>query len=223
MKKGFLVMTVLLCMMVAGCESSKTEGSVESTESTVSIDEMRGRAKVVDANEINEQSLNNQVRAKSDYCNQTLLLTGEIKTFGSDYVEVVGFYGATYIVDVYLPVEDMYDLETGQLIVVLGDTTDTIVDGSENASGMLFENHHYQMPVAFLESNTVELEGVISDVNVGNKQAQVLVSGRGSYSTIYFDDNTDMNSLKADQQIKFSAKAIHDYDKWEYRNAVVLK
>ena len=227
-----LLLAAILCLSLAACGSSPdasgnndaSQTESEETKTQLSKEELLTQAKEADANNINNECYENFIKAKNDYCNQTLQLKGIIKTFGDNYVELAGFYGAQYIIDVYMPVEEMLNLQAGQSIVVVGQTTDEIKEETENIAGFPWDTSHFQMPVAYLVKDTVEVEGILKGPNTSYVPAfNIEIGGSNYLKLIYFKENVDLNALEFGQKIKFSAKAINKNDSWEYRDAEIIE
>lgn len=115
-----LLLAAVMCLSLAACGSNEhTDVPQENeTQAQATKDELLAQAKEVDANDINNACYENLVKAKSDYCNQTLQLTGMIKTFGDNYVELTGVNAAKYLVDVYLPEEELLKLKSDKVLLL---------------------------------------------------------------------------------------------------------
>lgn len=214
-----LACTMSLALIACGSNTSASEN-----EAVLTKEELLGEAKDADANDINNEAFDNLVKVKSNYCNQTLRLKGQIKQFGDNYVELVGYYGATYVIDVYLPVEEMLELESGQSIVVVGQTTDEIKEETTNVGGYSFDYKHFQMPLAYLVEDRVEVEGVLKGANTSYVPAfNIEIGSSNVLKLIYFNENVDISSLEWNQKIKFSAKAISKNDSWCYYDAEIIE
>ena len=220
-----LLLAAVMCLSLAACGSNEhTDVPQENeTQAQATKDELLAQAKEVDANDINNACYENLVKAKSDYCNQTLQLTGMIKTFVDNYVELTGVNAAKYLVDVYLPEEELLKLKSGQSIVVVGQTTDEIKKETVNIAGMPWDTNHLQMPVAYLVKDTFEFTGVLKGPNTSNAPAFNIEIGKSNYwMLIYFADGVDTSTLERDQKITFSAKAIYENPSWHYYDAQII-
>ncbi len=176
------------------------------------------------ATDIQNDSIENIVRAKQLYCNKTLLLSGTVRNIKEDHIELSAMYGANYMVDVYLSVDDLVLLESGQAIVVVGTTTDEIIEDSENAAEYTFDYSHYQMPEAYLVNDRVEVTGILKGVNNSYAPAYNIQIGESNVlKLIYFSENTEPREFEFNQEIKFSAKAINENDNWHYYDAEIIE
>ena len=217
----------------ASTDATETESTPETTPETTpeptteaapTKDELLKVAEEADANDINNACFDNIAKAKLTYCNKTLELTGTVRTVQEDHVELAGFYGATYFVDVYLPLEELVELESGQRIVVVGNTTDEIVDSSESVAGYTFEYKRFQMPLAYLVKDRVTVTGILMGVNNSYRPAYNIKIGTSNVlKLIYLSDKVDTSTLTYGQEITFSAKAININDSWRYYDAEIIK
>ena len=217
----------------SGAALTDTNQNVEPTTGEIlTKEEMMAQAKEVSALDINNDSIDNMVKAKYNYCNQVLMLEGLISSFGEDHIEMSDVMSPQYIVDVYLPVEEMLDLEKGQSIVVVGMTTDEII---KTSAGGIFESEiiHYQMPVAYLVKDTTEIEVTLQGADDEFSPAfNCAIGSSGVSRLIFFRDGVDTSTFELGQKIKVSAKAVmtqrkvdilqHYYWEWEYRDAEII-
>lgn len=136
--------------------STDTPNGGEDNTPSMTKEEMLEQAEEVSHGDIQNASIENIANAKQLYCNKILKLRGTIRTINEDYV-VIGQYPANYVVDVYLPVEEIVTLKEGMVISVVGKTTDEILDETENVDGISFDYSHYQMPSAYLVLEDYEI------------------------------------------------------------------
>lgn len=189
----------------------------------MSKDEILASAEEYKCTDIQNDSIDNIVRAKQKYCNKTLLLSGTVRSIEEDHIELSSFYGANYMVDVYLSVDELVLLENGQAITVVGTTTDEVIDSSENVAEYTFNYSHYQMPAAYLVKETIEVTGILKGVNNSYAPAFNIQIGESSVlKLIYFADSVDTDALEFGQEIRFSAKAINKNDNWHYYEAEII-
>ena len=126
----FLAMLLSLTLCACGTKKAPTK------------EEMLSVAVETHASGIELDSFKNIASAKQKYCNKTLLLSGMVRKIKEDYIEISASYAPNYMVDVYLPLEELVNLEEGQYITVVGTTTDEITENSEIATqnGLRFEH-----------------------------------------------------------------------------------
>ena len=129
-----LLLSVVLCFTLVACGGGKTPTK----------EELLATAEMVNSADIKKDSNQNIIMAKEKYCNKTLLLSGCVREIKEDHIELSDSYGSNYMVDVYLPLEEMATLKSNQAITVVGSMSDEIIETSENSGGMSFDYNHYQ-------------------------------------------------------------------------------
>lgn len=214
MKKLIAILLVaVMCLPLTACGG----------EVKMSKDEMLAIAEEYTATDIQNDSIENIARAKQKYCNKTILLSGAVRNIQEDYIELSAMYSANYIIDVYLPIDELVLIEQGQYITVVGTTTDEIIDDSENAAGYTFDYSHYQMPDAYFVNGTVEKTGILKGVNNSFAPAFNIQIGESNVlKLIYFADSVDTSTLEYGQEITFVAKLISKNDNWRYYDAEII-
>ena len=105
----------------------------ETEEPAMTKEEMLQVAEDVSWVDIQNASVENIVKAKQQYCNKVMQLKGKIWSIEQDHI-VIGGDAANYLVDVYLPLDEIITLENQQVITVVGKTTDEIIDTTENVA-----------------------------------------------------------------------------------------
>lgn len=214
-KKSIIAILVMLTM----CFSLSACGGSSMTK-----EEMLGAAEKCSATDIQNESVENIVSAKEKFCNKTLLLSGTVRNIMEDHIELSAVYSANYVVDVYLPTEEIKLLKSGQYIEIVGTTTDKIVEDSVNVDGFTFEYSHYQMPSAYLVKDVIEVTGILKGVNYSyNPAYNIQVGNSNVYNLIYFEDGVDTGSFKFNQKIKFEAKAVYENSSFTYYDAKIIK
>lgn len=209
-----LLLAAVMCLSFVACGKSEAAKTKE---------EMLAIAEEYRCSDIQNDSIENIVKAKQKYCNKTLLLSGMVSNIEEDHIELAPIYGSNYIIDVYLSIDDLVLLEQGQLITVVGTTTDEIIDESENVAGCTFDYSHYQMPVAYLVKDTVEVTGILKDVNNSFAPAFNIQIGESNVlKLIYFAENVDTSTLEYGQEITFVAKEISKNDNLHYYDAEII-
>lgn len=211
---------------VENTASEETE-VLEETEATAAKDsmskeEMLAQAEEVNASVINNESFENFARAKQTYCNKILKLKGMVQSIAEDHIELG--YNSTYVIDVYLPMDEILTLEVGQQIAVVGETTDEVINSSENIAEYAFEYVHYQMPTAYLVQDRFEITGILKGVNTSFAPAfNIQIGDSNVLKLIHFADSVDTSSLQFGQEIKFEAKCVSDSMGWEYYEAEIIE
>lgn len=214
MKKIIAVfLAVVMCFSLSACGAK-----------TPTKEELLAVATEFSANDIQNDSINNIVSAKQKFCNTTISVSGYVRNIKEDHIELSAAYSANYIVDVYLSTDELVKLEQGQSITVVGTTTDEIIESSENVAEYTFDYNHYQMPVAYLVKDRVEITGILKGKNYSYKPAyNIKVGNSNVLGLIYFADGVDLSSLENGKEAKFSAKAINDGNGWKYYEAEIIK
>lgn len=209
-----LLLAGILCFSLCACGGGKAptkEELLAVAENFTTID-------------IINESKNNIVSAKAKFCNKTLLLSGYVRNIKEDHIELSSDYGANYMIDVYLSAEESALLQSQQLITVVGNTTDKIVETTENTGGISFDYSHYQMPVAYLVKDRVEVIGILGGINSSFSPAYNIKVGLNNKSDlIFFADDVDATKFKLGQEIKFSAIATAGSYFYTYYDAEIIE
>ena len=223
-----LLLAAIMCLSLCACGGGNDapEAPVETTapeEVKMSKDEMLAVAEEYTATDIQNDSIDNIARAKMKYCNKTILLSGTVRNIQEDYIELSASYAANYMIDVYLPLEELVLLEQGQYITVVGTTTDEIIDASENVAEYTFDYSHYQMPVAYFVKDTIEVTGILKGVSSSYAPAfNIQIGNSNVLKLIYFAEGVDTSALEYGQEITFTAKAVSKNDNWHYYDAEII-
>ncbi len=209
-----LLLAAVMCLSLVACGKSEAAKTKE---------EMLAIAEEYRSSDIQNDSIENIVKAKQKYCNKTLLLSGMVRNIEEDHIELAPIYSSNYIIDVYLSIDDLVLLEQGQSVTVVGTTIDEIIDKSENAAGYTFNYSHYQMPVAYLVKYTVEVTGILKGVNNDFAPAfNIQIGSSNVLKLIYFAENVDTSTLEYGQEITFVAKEISENDNLHYYDAEII-
>ena len=208
-----LFLVIGMCLSFAACG-----------EKTPTKEELLEVAEEVKAVDMHNNSMQNIVSAKEMYCNKTLLINGIVREIKENYIILSGSFGSEYVVDVYLATEEIVKLQKGQSITVVGNITDEISETSNDIGEYTINTKHYQMPVAYLESDTIELTGLLKGVNNSYAPAfNISINDSNVYMLIYFADSVDISVLKYNQEIKFSAKVIIENNILRYYDAEIIE
>lgn len=196
-------------------------GGEDSTQATESMtkEEMLQVAEEVSWVDIQNASVENIARAKQQYCDKVMQLDGKIWSIEEDHV-VIGSSGANYLVDVYLPLDEIITLENQQVITVVGKTTDEIIDTTENVAEYSFDFSYYQMPNAYLVKDTVEWNCKTRGPSMNNDYDWIVeFEGSNILHHVYFSDSVDITTLGLAMELKLSGKQI-DGDLY---NAIIIE
>ena len=240
MKKTLsLILAFVMCLSLCACGANGNAPETTAPETTapetaapetaapeevkMSKDEMLAIAEEYTATNLQNDSIENIVRAKQKYCNKTILFSGTITNIQEDHIEVSAISGSNYMMDVYLSIDELVELEDGQYITVVGTTTDEIKDSSQSVGGTTFRFKHYQMPVAYFVKDTLELTGILKGVNSSyNPAFNIQIGESNVLKLIYFAESVDTSTLKFGQKITFVAKVKSTGSSTRYYDAEII-
>ena len=127
MKKKVLV-SFLIAALACGMCACGGNNATSTDNSATTID-------VSDAKSASPSEVYDDVDANQAKAMKTLYkVTGEVDKINGDYCEIDGLY-------VYLPTDDLAELEKGQTIVFYGQITDVEEESYEMAGGLFTEKH----------------------------------------------------------------------------------
>ena len=115
MKKAIsLMLAIVLCLGLYAC------GGKNSKSPQMSKEDMLAAAEVVTPSQITSDVNSNIAKAKQLYCEKVLEVTGRVASVKEDYVEVgVDSTTTGTVIDVYLPMEELVLLASGQKITIV--------------------------------------------------------------------------------------------------------
>ena len=221
MKKAIsLLLALVLCLSLCACGSGNdtpetTEAPTETTSPEVTVmtkEEMLEQALEAQLHEVENEFHENLAKAKQEYCNKVLKLTGRIANIAEDHIELgTGWY----TVDVYLPIEDLITLQTQQQVTIVGQTTDVIEKDSNEIS-------HLEMPTAYFVTDRYDIRCVIqtSGIKLVDAEGKQLDGIR----TCRWAEGVDKSQYNW-QEVTISAKIVYDYvtSQWEYYDATIVE
>ncbi len=230
--KKFLVLLMVammtISMVACGEETTSAEenntSTEENTSNVVTKDDMLAEALSVDYTTINNDSFENLAKAKSLYCNATLKLDGTVYEIKEDHVRIGN--GLSWGVSVYLPTEELIALEKWQRIVVVGKTTDEIIEEANHTGTLSL----YQMPEAYLVDDYFEYQVTLKGQNGSYDGAWNILLGDSDYANlVYFADGVDLSSYNTSsngnpgEDITILAKSkFENYSSWVYYDATII-
>ena len=210
---------VALLLITAICFSLSACG-----DNTMTKDEMLAIAEEYSASDIQSDSLNNIVSAKQKYCNKTISISGAVRKIKENFIELSAGYASNYIIDVYLSAEELVTLKEGQVITIVGTTTDEIIEASESVAQYSLNYSHYQMPTAYLVKDKVDITGILIGVNSSFAPAfNIEIGNSNKWDLIYFADDIDTSTLEFNKKITVSAKAIYTNSSLKYHEAEIIE
>ncbi len=185
-----------------GGEDSETEEPVMTKEEMLQV------AEEVSWTDIQNASVKNIASAKQQYCDKVMQLDGKIWSIEEDHI-VIGGTGDKYLVDVYLPLDEIITLENQQIITVVGKTTDEIVNTTENVAEYSFDFSYYQMPNAYLVKDTVEWNCKTRGPSMNDDYDWIVeFENSNILHHVYFSDSVDITTLGLAMELKLSGKQI---------------
>ena len=219
MKKTIsLLLALVMCLSLCACgggnsDTPDTSNTAETTApevKTMTKEEMLEQAVTVDKTTIQNDTIENIVKAKSMYCNAVLLLEGNVSEIKQDHIV---FGNSDFSIDVYLPEEDLINLRSGQKIVVVGQTTDTIEETTATFEGFSYSTYHYSMPNAYLVQDKFEVTGQKWDKSYDGKGYNFKIGDNPYLWIVYFDESVDIENVPAGELTVFGVVCnTHIYD-----------
>ena len=160
MKKTLsLILALVLCLSLCACgggndtpkttealTEAPTEAPTEATEAQLSKEELITNAITTDIFTLQSAVYQNKVKAKQDYCNKPIVVTGKAIKVEDDYVVMSEGQVSVYA---FLSVDDLVKIKTQTNISVVGIISD-IQDEDSNWGGMTFNFPTYIMDLAYL-------------------------------------------------------------------------
>lgn len=198
-------------------------GGGEDNTPSMTKEEMLEQAIECTAGEIAVETGNNIAKAKQTYCEKTLSIYGWIFEIGTDHITISG--GDTNF-EVYLPEEDIVNLESRQYVTIVGNTGAEIRE--EQIAPDIPQNVYiYEVSPAYLVADRYERTGIPKSKNddyPGAWNVEFPDSNNPKLlRLVYFDDSIDVSQYEG-KQITFSAK-IFPNSNWknEYHDAIIIE
>ena len=142
-----LVMCLSLCACGGGNDTPKTtEAPTEATEAQLSKEELIANAIKTDVMTLQSAAGANRLKAKQDYCNKPIIVTGKAISVNEEYVRICDSQASVYA---YLAVDELMEVTTGKNITVVGIISD-LKDVEETIAGTVWKWPVYVMDVAYL-------------------------------------------------------------------------
>ena len=217
-----LLLTLVMCLSLCACDGKDISAAAPDAagdapqepaidpEKPLSKEEMLAVAEKYSMSDIQNDLMYIGSGFEDKFLDKTLLLSGWVEDIGEDHIKLFDVYGFnTYMMDVYLPADELALLQKGQYITVVGNTTDEITDMEVSVAGQPTRTYfYYQMPDAyFVEEGRVEVTGTLRNRNFEFFPAFDIVID-DHWELVYFADSVDTTQLKSYQEIRFSAKRI---------------
>lgn len=204
-----LFLTVALMLSLAACGGNG--GTASMTK-----EEMLEVAEVADEVEIGNALFDNIVNAKQTYCGKVLEVTSLVSEIEEDNISL-GQAGS--FLTVYLPEEDIANLQPQQTITVVGITNDDIQTETQIMGGTEWERQYLVMEQAYLVTDRYEFTGIVKSENDSYTGAwNVEFPGQSVEKVVYFDDGINVSQYVG-EEITFTAQVID----FMYYNAVITQ
>lgn len=215
-----LLLAAVLVLSLAACGGGGDTTSDESGDTTggesnsMTKEEMLEVAVVADEVEIGNAIYENIVNAKQAYCGKVLEVSSIISAIDEDSISL-GQVGS--FLTVYLPEEDIANLQLQQSITVVGVTNDDIQTDIQVINGTEFEQQCLVMEQAYLVTDRYEFTGTVKSKNDSYTGAwNVEFPGQSVQKVVYFDDGIDVSQYIG-EEITFTAQVID----FKYYNAII--
>lgn len=184
-------------------------------ENVPTKEELLSQAVSVSATQINNDTIDNIVKAKQQYCGKILEITGYVVEIEEDHIQL----GATSsaggpVVDVYLSVDEIVNLERMQYITIVGQMGDEVETTVEHLGGYDWETVHFDMRYAYFVKDTYEYVGEYRSRNTGlssiaHGDAYTFdLDGNIYLDTVYIPKSVDTSELGWGDMVTFTAKVI---------------
>ena len=229
-----LALSLVACGGDSGAGDTNTPKDTPSTgnEDTASADtpsggmtkeEMLEQATEYTAGEIAGDTGSNIAKAKQTYCEKTLSIYGRVSEISTDHIRISG---GSADFEVYLPVEDIVNLESRQYVTIVGNTGAEIREEAI-APGIPQNVYIYEVSPAYLVTDRYERTGIPKSKNdsfPGAWNVEFPDSNNPELlRLVYFDDSIDVSQYEG-KEITFSAKIFPDSN-WNnvYHDAVIIE
>ena len=213
-----LMLAAALALSLVACGGGGGAGDNNtSEETTMTKEEMLEQAIECDTITISSDTTSNIVRATQTYCEKILLITGRIGKISADHIQIDPDPIVRY--KVYLPVEEIANLEVGQYVTIVGQTGAEIKE-EPIGPGIPQNIYVYEVSPAYFVTDRYEYTGTPTSKNTDFPGAWNVKFPNSSYQRlVYFDESVDVSQYEG-KEITFSAK--YYYEK-EYHDAVIIE
>jgi len=195
--------------------SARMELDILIAESIPTKEEMLAQAESVSAAQINNDTLDNIVKAKQNYCGKILEVTGYVVSIEEDHIQLgASFYAGAPVIDIYLPADEIVMLEQRQYITIVGQMDNEVEKTTENLGGYDWETEHYKMEYAYFVNDVFEYKGEFRNRNTGLSSTSYGdpytfdINGDAYLDTVYIPESVDVSELIWGDMISFTAKVV---------------
>ena len=209
----FLAAALMLSLAACGGGGDTTANGNGDTASggsnSMTKEEMLEQAEEVSREDLFGAAESNMVSAKETYGGKLIIFTAQVLNIQDDHIQL----GDSSYINVYLPAEDIMQIEEKQLITVVGQLGDTIEEVEEDVGyGMTASLYCYEMPQAYLVADRFEYTGILKWKNESREGAwDIEYNGDPVLKQIYFNESVDLSGfdeLYCNEEITFTAKVL---------------
>ena len=225
MKKAITIIVFVISLLILFCacsekqtqtkESDVSEDSIVKTSEigenvpdkvVLSKEEMLYQSTKVSNKTMGKDFSSNQVRAKSTYCNQIIEIEGYIWGIREDHVIMrIGDEYTMWYIDIFLPEEDIIQVDSSQKVIILGELDDTIRKDTDSSASFLC------MPTAYLIQDKFVISGTIWGRQAGTNKFNFFEPGHKYGTELTFADGVDTSAYETGkQEIQVYAK-VYQY------------
>ncbi len=196
-----LVLLLILCACGAStpAETATPSSEVVETdaveEAKMTKEEMLAGATATTMEDIDNASVENIAKAKQLYCDKVLLLEGSVLRIEEDYI-ILGDLLPVYEMRVYLPLDDLVNLTSGQEITVVVKTEPEIKEEVDVVNGTTFTTKCYEALQAYLVKDTIEWTCKLDSKSESYEGAyNVKVDGSSVLKLVYFAADAEIPAM----------------------------
>lgn len=141
-----LLLAAVMSLSLVACGGGEGKQSEASEETAMTMEELLEDAISTDMSTLENAAYENKVKAKQDYCDKPIIVSGTALKVEDDHVIICD---GQVCLDAYLTVDDLAEIETGSEIKVVGIISD-IQDMDMKWAEMTLNSPHYIMETAYL-------------------------------------------------------------------------
>ena len=207
-----LILAAALALALVACGGDSGAGDTNTPSGGMTKEEMLEQATECDAAKIAGETANNIARATQTYCGKTLSIKGLIREICADHIQIESNTIVRF--KVYLPVEDIANLENGQLVTIVGNTGAEITE-EPLAPGIPQNIYVYEVNPAYFVTDIYEYTGTPENKNdsfPGAWNVEFSEGGNLEYRRlVYFDSSVDVSQYQGkERKLHFRLKMLVD-------------
>lgn len=232
MKKVIALFFALLILLLSLCACSSKESNVQEgmdpveeipEEKMISKEELLQKAEEVNVKQIRMETGSNIVKAKSLFCDKTLIITGAVTDIQDGsiclYDHETGI--SSVRIKVALPNEVIMNLKAAQIIRVVGNTNAEVETFTKDE----IEYTNYHMDNAYLLDDTFEVNAELSSYTDAYYAPAyyIYVNGATKSDIAMFDETVAINNYSKGDKFILSAKILISMDGYIFEDAVIVE